>query len=212
MWRLKEIYASLHEQVNILESASLTQADLQGIVGADNPLTQNLNEGQDIDDPEVKLLIQKIDTLGLPADTFKIVFVCKPFTRDATPVSPGVGGQNQAVAGRDDIILCSLSSIALSTSLGPFYDGFAKEYGATVAHECGHSLRGIGHVEMGGIFLPSPLPYNSAALSKWQLMADGNTSNHIKLGDPILSGKHWYLGDENIVHNARSNKYSTKIP
>jgi len=35
--------------------------------------------------------------------------------------------------------------------------------------------------------------------------------SHLEKKFAIKSGKHWYLKDEEIVHNARGNKYSKKI-
>jgi len=200
IWQLQKIYAALHERVDFpLENAALiSQADLQAIVGNDNKM----------DDGEAIRLVEKVDKLGLPAGAIKIVFVCKPFYRvDLTGI---VGGQNQGHKnGRNDVVMCFLETIA--ELFGPPYvDSLAIKYSQTAAHECGHSLRGRGHCETGGIF-DSAVPNNPAILPRWHLMTEGNNSNKIHKNFPERSGKHWYLSDEEIVHSFPGNNFSKKI-
>jgi hypothetical protein len=168
----------------------ITQAELQTIAGNDN----------DLSELEVHALIEKIDTLGLPTDAIKIVFIAKPITRGNR-----LGQNLQYPAGRGDIILCYLEKLG-----GTNAD--AKKFGATVSHECGHSLRGWDHRETGGIFPPENPPPGDPLLPWWHLMADGNLGNKIDPGYPPRSSKHWYLRDEKIVQSAVGNKFSKKIP
>jgi hypothetical protein len=205
MWRLKEIYAPLHERVDLptAPAALISQAELQAIVGSDNRMN----------DFEATKLVEKVDQLGLPADAIKVVFICKPITRNKNPDDPqdfGLGGQNQAAANRNDIVFCFLASVArVGSSNDVSY--FSKRLAGTVAHECGHSLRGVGHGETGGVFyLPELDPFTPSNLPKWHVMAF--LKEPIDNLEPVKSGKHWYLKDEAIVHSAAGNKYSKKIP
>jgi hypothetical protein len=211
---MQEIYAPLHERVDIPAENSLfiSQADLQSIVG-DNVMSNS----------DIIKLVAKVDSFHLPIDALKIVFVNKPITRDATdPEDPegespdGVSGQLQVLSNgpggdgtRDDIVLCPFQALAKIKS-GSTPDFFVKYQSDVVAHECGHCLRGYEHRETEGIF-SMPVPIDSALLPGWHLMAEGSISHYIQSNDPVKSGKHWYLKDEEIVHNARGNKYSKKI-
>jgi hypothetical protein len=182
--RMEEIYAPLLERVDQVQQVSISQSELQTIIGEDNKLSNW----------EVKALIAKIDTLGLPADAIKIVFVRKPFTRDASVQQPtGVLGENLiTLEGRGDIVLCF--TMALTSNL--YNSNPSTHFSTTAAHECGHSLRGAGHNETGGIFNPA-LVDQSALLPNWCLMAKGDTNNFIReVEDTPFSGKHWYIRDQ----------------
>lgn len=203
--RLGELYTPLHEQVKPIKETpdTITQADLLSIAGPDH----------DLSDAEAKALVAKIDTLGLPTDVIKIVFVCKPVIRDPNTNMPlGVLGQNQVTAdGRGDIVLCFLSALGKTSNTPTDTVDWAKYRGATASHECCHSLRGTEHKETGGIF-DTALPNSSALLPGWHLMSDGGINNFIQILDTDRSGKRWYLRDEEIVQHAPGNKFSKKLP
>nr|MBP7950517.1 hypothetical protein [Verrucomicrobiales bacterium] len=194
--RLPEIYAPLLEKVDFTPVDPeagvpvISSADLQTIAGADHQLS----------DTELTDLIVKIDTLNLPADAIKLVFI------DKTITDTRFGTNLIYPHRRGDITLYFLSNLVKNNGQD------VTKYAYTVAHECGHSLRGAGHSETGGIYDPilGP-PAGDPELPWWHLMASGDVSNDLSK-DPPRSAKHWYLRDAKIVNEGAGNKFSKKLP
>ncbi|MBP7949062.1 MAG: hypothetical protein KA004_05355 [Verrucomicrobiales bacterium] len=193
--RLHEIYAPLLEKVDFtpvnpgVGVPAISPDDLQAIAGSDHQLSS----------VEVNELIAKINAFDLPADAIKLVFIDKTITATSF-------GTNLAYKNRSDITLYFLSSLI------SFEGQNITKAANTVAHECGHSLRGAGHSETGGIYDPSlGPPLTDPALPWWHLMADGRLANDLSM-DPPKSAKHWYLRDAKIVNEGAGNKFSKKLP
>jgi hypothetical protein len=189
--RLKELYALLLERVKVRTVApkTISEADLLEIAGTEKELSAL----------RVTALISKVDTLGLPTDAIKIVFVSK-----SVGYGVSLGLNLHYLNSRSDIVLCFLKTLAKDQVA-------AIKYGTTLAHECGHSLRGVDHRELGGIYdlsISNPSP----ALPAWLLMAGGAPQNNFIYDDAAISGKRWYLRDQGIVNSATGNIFSQELP
>jgi hypothetical protein len=93
---------------------------------------------------------------------------------------------------RKDIIFLFLSNMALSAVP-------AREKSQVMAHELGHSLRGIGHYEQ--------IAMSGTDLPKHHLMSKGG-GNPMSDSVPDASGKHWYVKESESVKVAPAESIS----
>ncbi len=177
--RLPEIYAPIHEQVELEHAQTVfSEADVQSIIG-DGTVT----------DADVDALTAKVDALGLPADVIKVIFVSKDAKRLGL-----LGEMVGETIWRDDklgeIVFVYLHALARDAVT-------AYQLAPVVSHECGHILRGAGHTETAGVY--TSITIHTVELPKYNLMATGGGNNIID-GSPEQSGKHWYVKDTDVVH------------
>ena len=177
--RFPEIYNQIHVRDDEEHGVAVIGSNELESIYQDNQLT----------DTELPTIIAKVDSLGLSANIVKFIWV----PRSVVPVFPGLeDGYVFGLNKRKDIIFLFLSNMALSAVT-------AREKSQVMAHELGHSLRGIGHYEQ--------IAMSGTDLPKHHLMSKGG-GNPMSDSVPDASGKHWYVKESESVKVAPAESIS----